>query len=174
MKIKPNVLYISLVIVIVLGLILIILKLNMNKESGILTDTDAIKLGKELYDKSMDYYWCDFIYAEDGSIENYEEIQNHFTSNGNLNFEKYLSVSIRNNKAYEKESMCARDANLTYSSTELYIEKLEKELIEYKASSIYCLDLETDECIETKEETESFIIKKINDIWKVDEFFLPN
>lgn len=150
---------------------------NSQNISNLLTESEALELGKELYEYANSVGWCNaFKYeprAEGGMfVLNYEEVASKFTQkyiDSATNSMDYVFRSIKKdeNGRYYDLSMCAFGSGLVKRTLELNIVNISENYITFDATIITTGAFDKD----YKDiKTDTFGIKKENDIWKIDVY----
>lgn len=153
-----------------------------SKSSNLLSNRDAMKIGKNLWNDASKILWGESIGK---NCDNTDLALSKFTSDYNY------SVIIRNEATtHTKEefverikAICdgtiARGVNNSYINTSLDIVSVAKDEIRYNASSKYCgCELDNNscpvDCMNFDYEEREFIIKKVKNTWKIALFYLPD
>lgn len=139
-----------------------------SREMNVLNNDDATKILSEMFIKSMDTYAFSFDTEESNGkivLSGYNEIlDNIFTTNGKKQFEDFYKEVI------EKEGniVYLNDISLIKDELDYTFDISDKDI---KETEIISKVKVTYNGIEKEEET--FSIKKVDNIWKVDNFSCP-
>ena len=184
-KNKKNIIIILLVLLVVLiGIVTIKNKIEKEKNK-------KIELGNSIYEKvhNLYFYGGDIVYETDDKntrkyievdnkkyyeIKNYKEtFENLITDKQLLKTSNFLGIKVIKDKYYMKDYGRGLSG---YYGTELKIKKINKNKIEYKASSKFC-EIEYrisygSGCSNEKYYyiEKPFVLVKEDDIWKVEEY----
>lgn len=150
---------------------------NNQNSSNLLTESEALQLGKDLYNYANSTGWCNaFKYElrpEGGMfVVNYEEVASKFTQNyfdSATNSMDYVFRSIKKdeNGRYYDLSMCAFGSGLVERTLDLKVVNISENYITFDATITTTGSIDKD----YKEiKTQTFGIKKEDNIWKIDVY----
>lgn len=149
---------------------------SSGSNSNLMSESEALKLGKDLYKKANQSYWGAFTFGTDIisdndtlmeyiEITNLEDFLNLYTAKGFKQFKDQTYVYEFKGKYYVPYG--DRGMDIEYQGNELSIDKIETDKITF--TSIEKYDNNTTPIVKNK-----FIIAKENNTWKIEEFTLPN
>ena len=161
-----------------------------NKEN-LLSDDEALKIGKELYEKGYDalhFYGREESLSAENCEKEYNEVLKifkkdvkiinlggYYESENDMNFSS-LESHFKNEQGAWDCIAAARGGNIEFmAEKELTIEKIEENKISFIKQATYCKDAEYDEndderqkCLSTVQTmNHKFIIEKEDETWKI-------
>lgn len=157
---------------------------NSNTEKNVLSNEDALKIGKEKYNQAMQSFWKDPDVDETQDIiannSRYSKIKDSkyissmkelYSENGYLNIFSSFKTIVETNSGDYYILLSNRSSNTYYVKSELVVNNITDTKIEFTSKDTY--KSQNDESI-TYNENNAFVLVKEKGIWKVDQFKLPN
>lgn len=163
-------------------------KKEIKESDNLLSENEALKVGNELWQYAFNTSWGKTFKPDLELITNYEEVKSYFTddfyannsfSETNYEFDEFFGI-VKNQDGSIYSYAGSRGGDQQYLDTKLLIKNNSQNEIIFKAISNYCdgsIYDDSSECAskkisETKEQ--EFVIKKIDNEWKIKYFYLPN
>lgn len=157
---------------------------NNTTTTTVLSNAEALKIGKEKYNQAMQSFWNDPDVDETQKIEinglEYSKITDKsyissmkalFSDSGYLNIFSNFKTIVETNSGDYYISLAARGSNIYYVGSELVVSNITDSKIEFISKDTY--KSENNETI-TYNENNAFVLVKEKGAWKVDKFKLPN
>ena len=183
-KVNKNVWIIVGIIIIVafIGMIFLLKKdkTKNEKKSELLDNKEAVSQADILYGKLDNTYFGEAVsleeengkkkvYKIDGKdynkILNYEFIKYMFTDKGLLSYNNLMGIINKNEEYYQPVKELKR--NETWESRDFSIVNQTENEIQFDMTSNYCVD---ENCVTKTNKKSSFVIKKVDEVWKIDIF----
>lgn len=155
-----------------------------NNTTTTLSNAEALKIGKEKYNKAMQSKWDDPTIDQTKNITvnglEYSKITDSsyissmkalYSNDGYLNIFSNFKIIIEANNGDYYIALAARGANIYYVESELVVSNITDSKLEFISKDTYMS--ENDATI-TYTENRPFVLVKENGLWKVDKFELPN
>lgn len=157
---------------------------NNNTTTTVLSNAEALKIGKEKYNQAMQSFWNDPDVDETQKIEinglEYSKITDKsyissmkalYSDSGYLNIFSNFKTIVETNSGDYYIALAARGSNIYYVGSELVVSNITDSKIEFISKDTY--KSENNESI-TYNENNAFVLVKEKGVWKVDKFKLPN
>ena len=150
----------------------------------VLTNAEALAIGKEKYNDAIQSYWNDptvdelqkitingLEYSKITDATYISSMKQLYSTNGYANIFLTFKTIVEANNGDYYIALAARGSNIYYVGNELVVSNITDSKIEFIAKETY--RSENDASI-TYVENNAFVLVKENGEWKVDKFELPN
>lgn len=184
---KKNVkILIVILLIILIAAISYILLFGKNNKHNIIDSETALEIAKEKYERLLNYTsgnyinlssepsnsecysWEDDVYYL--KIDNYKEtIENDITDDFKSDFNYIAQIIEKDGIYYINTDSLSREKDQTYISTQLIVTSVNADEIICEAQSTYRNYVDN----VTNKISRKFILKKVNENWKVSKFELP-